>query len=65
MKHAERGFVGNHEEKIPIILSQGIKVVTENGVVGDPRTDEAGKGEEYLELWADKMVDFVRKQVDI
>ena len=65
MEHAEQGFVGNYEEKIPIIFSQGIKAVTKNGVVGDPCKAEAGKGEEYLELWADKMVDFIRKMVDI
>jgi creatinine amidohydrolase len=64
MKNAEHGFVGNFEEKIPIIFGQGIKAVAENGVVGDPRKAEAGKGEEYLELWADRMVDFVRKQID-
>jgi creatinine amidohydrolase len=65
MEHAEQGFVGNYEEKIPIIWSQGIKAVTENGVVGDPRKAEASKGEEYLELWAKKMVAFIRKQIDI
>jgi creatinine amidohydrolase/Fe(II)-dependent formamide hydrolase-like protein len=37
--------------------------VAQNGVVGDPREAEAGKGDEYLNLWADKMVEFVRKQV--
>jgi len=36
-----------------------------NGVLGDPRKAEIGQGKEYLELWAQKMVDFVRKQVDI
>jgi len=65
MEKAEQGFVGNYEEKIPTIFSQGIKSIAENGVVGDPRKAEAGKGEEYLELCADKMVDFVRKQIDI
>ena len=65
MEHAEQGFVGNYEEKIPIIWSQSIKAVTENGVVGDPRKAEAGKGEEYLELWANEMVDFVRKKIDV
>ncbi len=65
MERAEEGFVGNYEEKIPVIFSQGIKSVTRNGVVGDPRKAEAGKGEEYLELWADKMVDFVRKKIDV
>lgn len=65
MEQAKEGFVGNYEEKIPIIFSQGIKSVTRNGVVGDPRKAEAGQGEEYLELWADKMVDFVRKKIDV
>jgi creatinine amidohydrolase len=65
MDLAEEGFVGNYEEKVPIIWRQGIKAVTKNGVIGDPRKAEAGKGEEYLELWAEKMVDFVRKRVDI
>jgi len=45
-------------------LSQGIKAVSKNGVLGDSRKGEAGKGEEYLELWAEKMVDFIRKQIN-
>jgi creatinine amidohydrolase len=65
MERAEEGFVGNFEDKIDLVLSQGIKALTQNGVLGDPRKAEAGKGEEYLELWAEKMVDFVRKQIDI
>jgi creatinine amidohydrolase len=65
MKHVEKGFVGSFEDKIDLMWSQGIKAITKNGVLGDPRKAEAGKGEEYLELWAEKMVDFVRKQVDI
>lgn len=65
MEQAKEGFVGNYEEKIPVIFSQGIKSVTRNGVVGDPRKAEASKGEEYLELWAGKMVDFVRKKIDV
>ena len=62
MKHAEKGFVGNFEDKKELMWRQGIKAVTKNGVLGDPRKAEAGKGEEYLELWAEKMVAFVRKQ---
>jgi creatinine amidohydrolase len=65
MKHAEKGFVGSFEDKMDLMWSQGIKAVTKNGVLGDSRKAEAGKGEEYLELWAEKMVDFVRKHVDI
>jgi len=66
MKNAEKGFVGNVDDKMMgLMYSQGIKAITKNGVLGDSRKGEAGKGEEYLELWAEKMVDFVRKQVDI
>lgn len=65
MEHAEEGFVGSYEDKIELVFAKGIKAVTRNGVLGDPRKAEAGKGEEYLELWAEKMVDFIRKQVDI
>jgi creatinine amidohydrolase len=66
MKNAEKGFVGSFDDKMMgLMWSQGIKAITKNGVLGDPRKAEADKGEEYLELWAEKMVDFVRKQVDI
>jgi creatinine amidohydrolase len=65
MEHAEEGFMGSIEDKIDLVWSQGIKALTKNGVLGDPRKAEVGKGEEYLELWAEKMVDFIRKQVDI
>jgi creatinine amidohydrolase len=64
MKHAKEGFVGSTEDKIDIIWSQGITAVTKNGVLGDPRKADAAKGEEYLELWAEKMVDFIRKRVN-
>jgi creatinine amidohydrolase len=66
MKHAEKGFVGSFDDKInALIFSQGITAVSKNGVLGDSRKAKAGQGEEYLERWAGKMADFVRKQVDI
>ena len=66
MKNAETGFVGSFDDKMmALLMSQGIKVVSKNGVIGDSCKGEAGKGEEYLGLWAEKMVDFVRKQVKI
>ena len=66
MKNAEKGLlVGFDDKVVGLMYSQGIKAVSKNGVLGDSRKGEAGKGEEYLELWAEKMVDFVRKQVDI
>jgi len=66
MKNAETGFVGSFDDKMMgIMWSKGIKAISKNGVLGDSRKGEAGRGEEYLELWAEKMVEFVRKQVDI
>ena len=66
MKNAETGFLGSFDDKtMGLMYSQGIKAISKNGVLGDPRKAEIGQGEEYLELWAEKMVDFVRKQVDI
>jgi len=66
MKHAEKGFVGNIDDKLMgLMYSQGIKAISKNGVLGDPLKARAGQGEEYLERWAEKMVDFVRKQVDV
>lgn len=63
MEHAEVGFLGSIDDKMDLIWNQGIKAVTKNGVLGDPLKAEAKNGEEYLELWAEKMADFVRKQI--
>lgn len=63
MERAEEGFVGRFKDKIDLVLSQGIKVLTKIGVVGDPRKAEVKKGEEYLELWAENMVNYVRRQI--
>jgi creatinine amidohydrolase/Fe(II)-dependent formamide hydrolase-like protein len=64
MKHAEKGFLGIvDDKKRALMLSQGITAVSENGVLGDARKGEAGKGEEYLELLAEKIADLVRKKV--
>ena len=66
MKNAEKGFVGSFDDKMMgLMYSQGVKAVSKNGVLGDSRKGDAAHGEEYLELWAEKMVDFVRKHVDI
>jgi len=66
MKNAETGFLGIVDDKMKtLMLSQGIKALSKNGVLGDSRKGEARNGEEYLELWAEKMVDFVRKRIAI
>ncbi|UCE44051.1 MAG: creatininase family protein [Candidatus Bathyarchaeota archaeon] len=61
MERAKEGFVGRIDDRIHHVLSQGIKTLTEIGVIGDPRKAEAEKGEEYLELWAEKMASYIRK----
>jgi creatinine amidohydrolase/Fe(II)-dependent formamide hydrolase-like protein len=66
MKNAEKGFVGLFDDKMrTLVFNQGITAVSKNGVLGDSRKGGADKGEEYLELLAKKMADFVRKQVEI
>ncbi len=65
MKVTERGFMGKFEDIMGQMASQGIKAVSENGVLGDPRKADARNGEQYLELWADKMVEYIRKQATI
>ena len=66
MKNAETGFLGSFDDRtMGLMWGQGIKALSRNGVLGDPRKAEVGQGEEYLDLWAEKMVDFVRKQVAI
>jgi creatinine amidohydrolase len=66
MKNAEIGFLGNFDDKVmSLTWSQGIKAVSKNGVLGDPSKAKVGQGKEYLELWAEKMVDFVRKEVGV
>jgi len=66
MKNAEKGFLGViDDKKRALMLSQGITAVSKNGVLGDARKAEAGKGEEYMELLAEKIADLIRKQVEI
>jgi len=63
MKRAKEGFVGKFEDKIDLVIGQGIKALTKIGVIGNPRKAEAEKGEEYLELWAEKMVHYIQRQI--
>jgi creatinine amidohydrolase len=65
MEHAEEGFVGSFDDKIGLFRNQGVTALSKNGVLGDPRKAEVGKGEEYLERWAERMSDFIRKELDV
>lgn len=39
-----------------IIFEKGMPALTANGVLGDPRTASAEKGEDYLERFADFVI---------
>ncbi len=51
------GYVGPAgEAEVKLIFEKGMPALTANGVIGDPRTASAEKGEEYLERLADFLV---------
>jgi len=51
------GYVGPLGEKeVQVIFERGMPALTENGVIGDPRTASAEKGEVYLERLASFLV---------
>ena len=53
----EPGYVGPHgEAEVKIIFEKGMPALTSNGVLGDPRTATAERGEDYLERLADFMI---------
>ena len=51
------GYIGTlGEAEMKLILEKGMPALTSNGVLGDPRTASAEKGEDYLERLADFLV---------
>ena len=44
------------EAEMKIIFEKGMPALTANGVLGDPRTASAEKGEDYLERWAEFII---------
>jgi creatinine amidohydrolase/Fe(II)-dependent formamide hydrolase-like protein len=51
------GYLGpTREAEMKIIFEKGMPAITSNGVLGDPRTASAEKGEVYLERLADFLV---------
>jgi len=51
------GYVGpTGEAEVELVFEKGMPALTANGVLGDPRTASADKGEEYLERLADFLV---------
>ena len=53
----EPGYVGPlGESEMKIIFEKGMPALTANGVLGDPRTASAEKGEDYLDQWAEFII---------
>lgn len=56
------GYVGPLGEKeVSIIYEQGMPALTKNGIVGDPTTATAVKGEVYIEKMSDFLVEELNK----
>jgi creatinine amidohydrolase len=51
------GYIGPlGEAEMKIIFEKGMPALTANGVLGDPRTASAEKGEDYLDRWAEFVI---------
>jgi creatinine amidohydrolase len=51
------GYIGPlGEAEMKLIFEKGMPALTANGVLGDPRTASAEKGEDYLERWAEFVI---------
>lgn len=48
MEHAAPGYTGNMVEILPRLRKAGLRGVTQNGVLGDPRRAQASRGARYL-----------------
>jgi creatinine amidohydrolase len=59
LDRAEPGNTGSLEELLPLMVEGGVKAVSANGVLGDPRGASADEGREVL----DRMAWFVTRDV--
>jgi creatinine amidohydrolase len=56
------GYIGPlGEAEMRIIFEKGMPALTSNGILGDPRTSSAEKGEDYLERFADFVISEIGK----
>jgi creatinine amidohydrolase len=60
MDAAQPGYVGDLLSIAPVVYEKGFRVVSENGVLGDPSNASAANGEVYLEALTDLLVDFIK-----
>ena len=59
------GFTGKFTEKEgQIVFEKGMKALTENGVLGDPRRASAEDGRNYFKKLVDFLVNEISKMID-
>jgi len=56
MERAEPGYVGDLVSGLERFFSEGVHVLADNGVFGDPRRASATAGEKYIERLVDQVV---------
>jgi len=58
------GYVGKFgKEETEIIFANGMKALTENGILGDPTRSNKAHGQQYLEKMVDSIVNVVKEQL--
>lgn len=63
MERAKAGYLGSSEEVVPIVFARGIAAVNPDGVLGDPRSATAAKGEVYLARIVEDIVQSVQSRL--
>jgi creatinine amidohydrolase len=61
-KDSAPGFTGDMEAVMDELRKGGLRAVTEEGVLGDPTSAEAGRGARYLDLLTDDVAALTRDE---
>ncbi len=61
-KDSAPGFTGDMEAVLDELRKDGLRAVTEEGVLGDPTRAEAGRGARYLDVVADDLAALIRNE---
>jgi creatinine amidohydrolase/Fe(II)-dependent formamide hydrolase-like protein len=56
MERAESGYVGDLASGMQRFFTEGVHVLAENGIFGDPRRASTAAGEKYIERLVDEVV---------
>jgi creatinine amidohydrolase len=56
------GFAGDMEAVLEELHEGGLRAVTQEGVLGDPTSADAGRGARYLDVVADDLAALIRDE---